>query len=161
MLNVLDVSRYIINYSNRKNYDITNLRLQKLLYFIQAYYLVSTEKQEPCFSERIIAWDFGPVILEAYREFKCYGGGSIPNINSYYEHNGIEILFSERMTFDENIIPTIDKRRIEKVVDYFSKYSTTSLVKITHNQDPWCKTYEKQKNKEITKEAIREYFTKQ
>ena len=42
MYNALDVSRYIINYSNDKNYGISNLKLQKILYFVQAYFLTST-----------------------------------------------------------------------------------------------------------------------
>ena len=38
MNNVLDVCRYIINYSNKKDYGISNLKLQKILYFIQAFF---------------------------------------------------------------------------------------------------------------------------
>lgn len=64
MYNVLDVCRYVINYSNDKDYDISNLKLQKLLYFIQAYFLIN--KNETCFNETIEAWDFGPVIPKAY-----------------------------------------------------------------------------------------------
>ena len=37
MYNVLDVCRHVINYSNEKDYGISNLKLQKILYFIQAY----------------------------------------------------------------------------------------------------------------------------
>lgn len=36
---VIDISKYVVCYSNKKNYGITNLRLQKILYFIQAYFL--------------------------------------------------------------------------------------------------------------------------
>lgn len=53
MYNVLDVCRYVINYSNDKDYDISNLKLQKLLYFIQAYFLIN--KNETCFNETIEA----------------------------------------------------------------------------------------------------------
>lgn len=44
MYNVLDISRYIINYSNDCNYIISNLKLQKLLYFIQVYFLIEAKK---------------------------------------------------------------------------------------------------------------------
>lgn len=40
---VLEVSRHIINYSNRMRYGVSNLKLQKLLYFVQAYFLAFTE----------------------------------------------------------------------------------------------------------------------
>ena len=36
---VLDVCRHVINYSNEHDYGISNLKLQKVLYFIQAYFL--------------------------------------------------------------------------------------------------------------------------
>lgn len=37
---VLDVSRHIINYSEEKDYGVSNLKLQKLLYFVQAYFML-------------------------------------------------------------------------------------------------------------------------
>ena len=55
MYNVLEICSYIINYSNEKEYDISNLKLQKLLYFIQVYFLIKND--EPYFEERIEAWD--------------------------------------------------------------------------------------------------------
>ena len=58
MLDTLNVARYIINYSNQEKYGISNLRLQKLLYFVQAYYLISSGN--PCFDDRIEAWGFRP-----------------------------------------------------------------------------------------------------
>ena len=36
---VLDVCRHVINYSNEHDYGISNLKLQKVLYFIQAYFV--------------------------------------------------------------------------------------------------------------------------
>ena len=39
MYDVIDICRYMIVYCNRKNYAISNLKLQKLLYFIQAIFL--------------------------------------------------------------------------------------------------------------------------
>lgn len=41
---VKEVCRHIINYSNEHNYDISNLKLQKLLYFIQANFLVKKRR---------------------------------------------------------------------------------------------------------------------
>lgn len=38
--NALDVSQYVIKYSNEQDYGISNLKLQKILYFIQAYFLI-------------------------------------------------------------------------------------------------------------------------
>lgn len=46
---VLDISRYIISYSNKMDYGISNLKLQKVLYFVQAYFLIQTG--HPCFKK--------------------------------------------------------------------------------------------------------------
>ena len=76
MYNVLDVARYIIWYCKKKGYSISNLKLQKILYFVQAEFLVSVGS--PCFAEEIEAWDFGPVVPEVYHEFKIFGSADIP-----------------------------------------------------------------------------------
>ena len=41
---VLEVCRHVINYSNEQDYGISNLKLQKVLYFIQAYFLIDKTK---------------------------------------------------------------------------------------------------------------------
>lgn len=41
---VLEVCRHVINYSNEQDYGISNLKLQKVLYLIQAYFLIDKTK---------------------------------------------------------------------------------------------------------------------
>ena len=144
--NVLGVCRLIVNYSNEKNYNISNLKLQKLLYFIQAYFLVKRNK--PCFNEEIQAWAFGPVVPEAYQEFKQYGGCNIPEIRD--GRIGKEI---KECKFEKS-----DQDDIERIVDVFSGYSASALVTLSHNQDPWKNNYEPGANKEIDPKDIKEYF---
>lgn len=153
--NVLDVSRYIINYSNAKDYGISNLKLQKILYFVQAYFLIQTGF--PCFKEKIEAWDFGPVIPVAYRAFKGFASTDIPTINSYIAYDKHKIWETERIEFNEGCIDNKDKVLIDKVVDKFSEYSATDLVKLTQHQKPWIDAINSERA-EITKESILEYF---
>ena len=54
---VLDVCRHIINYSEKEDYGVSNLKLQKLLYFVQAYFMLEKKDHAPCFHEKIEAWD--------------------------------------------------------------------------------------------------------
>lgn len=157
MNHVLDVARYIINYSNERNYGISNLKLQKLLYFVQAFFLVCTNGQQICFNERIEAWDFGPVVPDVYHEFKRYGSGDIPPIETYLEISSNYSSFYWT-PFDENIISRDDRRIIADVVDNFKDYSATALVTLTHNQDPWIQAYHPGENNEITVESMRGYF---
>lgn len=80
MYSAYDVAHYIIQKFNEMNKAISNLKLQKVLYFIQAEFLVDINK--PCFFEEIEAWDFGPVVPTVYRKYKIYGSANIP-FNSY------------------------------------------------------------------------------
>ena len=158
MYNVLDVCRHIINYSNDHNYGISNLKLQKLLYFVQAYFVSFTSKKEPCFKDKIEAWDFGPVVPVAYHEYKRYGNTDIPYVSHYIEYNFTNFLQSKVIPFTDTVISDEDKKIIDDLIDNFSEYSTTSLVRITHNQSPWIDAQANGKNSVITVDAIRSYF---
>ena len=70
---VLEVSRYII----AKGCCVSNLKLQSLLYFVQAYFLLDSDGKSGCFSEGIEAWDFGPVVPNVYYTFCTYGATPI------------------------------------------------------------------------------------
>lgn len=155
MVQVMDVARYIINYSNEQNYGISNLKLQKLLYFVQAYFLLY--RGEICFDAAIEAWDFGPVVPEVYHEFKRFGNGDIPKIRTYLDMSS-KVSFIAQRKYDEGVIPVRDRELIAEVVDIFSDYSATALVTLTHNQDPWIDAYRPGQNRRIEPEAIERYF---
>lgn len=155
---VLDVCRFVINYSNERDYGISNLKLQKVLYFIQAYFLIKKKDHSTCFDEKIEAWDFGPVVPEAYYEYKQYGSGDIPTIKSYIMFNEKDIWNAKRIEFEDTIIADEDKSLIERVVDKFADCSATNLVSLTYRQSPWIDAYVPYQNNEITIKAIREYF---
>ena len=157
LYNALDVSRYIINYCNEKDYDLSNLKLQKLLYFIQAYYLSKTDAKEPCFKDKIEAWDFGPVVPVVYHEFKKFGSTNIPKVTTYIVIDDNDFWQSKVVEYSDKVLKECDKELIGKLVDHFAKFSTTRLVQITHNQSPWINAYQQSDN-EITVDAIRSYF---
>ena len=154
--NVLDVSRYIINYSNKKDYGISNLKLQKVLYFVQAYFLIQTK--HPCFKEKIEAWDFGPVVPVAYSEYKQYGSTDIPTTKSFFIIDNDNIWNSKRVEFEDIAISDYDKSLINKVVDKFADYSATDMVQLTQHQFPWIDAIVSNQSDEITNESIFKYF---
>lgn len=137
--NVLDVSEYIIHYIHSTGGIISPLKLQKILYFIQADFLVSTGK--PCFSDEIFAYDYGPVIPSVYQKYKIYGGGFIPCRYS-----------------DSFIISKADKERINEMVDVCQPYSATELTAIIHQQAPWKNNYHSDSHAVIPKAEIEDYF---
>lgn len=102
MYDVLDICRYIINCSYKNLDGISNLKLQKILYFVQIQFL--REYNKLCFIDNIEAWDFGPVIPKAYKEYSIYGDLPIQYINTYIEYTPNILWDAERKTFNENII---------------------------------------------------------
>lgn len=134
------VARYLIMRCNQMNVPISNLKLQKILYFVQAEFLVV--KGMPCFPEKIEAWDFGPVVPDVYHKYKVYGSANIP-----YVGDTIFCPFSLE-----------DKDLIEGIITECSKYSASMLVEITHAQDPWKAAYQVGRNTEISHNSIKKYF---
>ncbi len=116
---------------------ITNLKLQKLLYYTQGCVLALTDK--PLFDEEIEAWEHGPVVPEIYHEYKMYS------------KSGIE--FDE--PFDENLIDRDIKNILESVYNEFGQYSVWKLRNMTRSETPWKETA---KNNNISKCLIKEYF---
>ena len=141
MYNALTVANFVIEYCNRIGRGISNLKLQKMLYFIQAEFLVFANK--PCFSDTIEAWDFGPVVPSVYHRYKVYGSAIIP--------------FSSEMALHE-VITTEDKNMIIAMIDQVATYSASQLVELTHRQDPWKASYIRGCNNVITNNSIRKYF---
>lgn len=142
MYKVLSIARYVIERCNSQNRTISNLKLQKIMYFVQAEFLVS--KNQPCFAEEIEAWDFGPVIPEVYREYKIFGSANIPVVRRIER----PLVLSEE-----------DQELINGIVDECAQYSASALVEITHNQSPWLDAYAPGFNNIISKDSIKEYFS--
>ena len=115
-------------------------------------------QKKPCFKEKIEAWDFGPVVPEAYHEYKHYGSGNIPEITSYFENTNDSFWKIRRKRVNKNNILNDDKKLIDQVVDRFSESSAIELVELTHDQAPWKDAYVPYENNEITIESIRGYF---
>ena len=137
MYSILDVARYVIARSNRAG-TISNLKLQKVLYFIQAEFLVV--QNMPCFAEQIEAWDFGPVVPVVYYRYRIYGGAAIPLLqdNSFCPFN------------------RKDKKLADGVIDECVKYSAAGLTDIVHRQTPWREAY--CRRGVITNESLKEFF---
>lgn len=118
-MRALQVAKYFINLSNSdEKENITNLKLQKLLYYAQGFYLAL--ENEPLFSDEIQAWAHGPVVPDVYSEFKRYG---YKEIKEKYQLEG-NISISE-------------KNIIEKTWAIFKSYDGKQLEELTHLEDPW------------------------
>lgn len=62
--NASDVARLCIKICNAKNNPVSNLHLQKILYYLQAQFMINGTV---CFSDPIVAWEYGPAVEKVYR----------------------------------------------------------------------------------------------
>jgi uncharacterized phage-associated protein len=135
-----DIAKYVINYYQQQHNSISNLKLQKVLYYIQGNFLCKYDK--PCFNNTIEAWKHGPVVPDVYFEYNGYTNGPILSVKS------------------SNIILEQDhKEIIDTVLEKCKNSSAWDLVAQTHQESPWLKSYiSGVPNIEITNTLIRDYF---
>lgn len=161
MYDVLDISRYIINYCNKKDYYIHNLKLQKILYFVQAYFFIKTNS--PCFRQNIEAWSCGPIVPESYKEFKRFAESMLPEVKTYFVfpkgEEGWNWLIFRSIVFDDGIIDEKDKKLINAVVDKLADYSMVYLNDVAMRQNPWKDAYSEGHGTVIRKRDIKKYFS--
>ena len=135
-----NVANFVLRYYNGKGIWINNLKLQKILYFLQAQFMVS--RGYPLFSDPIQAVDWGPMVESVYHNYKMFGSASIPVI---YEEKYPYYMDGEDMVL------------IGEVLDYVEPYSATALLSFIHNQTPWKSAYYGG-NKYISNSALKEFF---
>ena len=137
-----EISRYIVSYEWEHKRIVNNLRVQRLLYFIQMNFL--GEKQTPCFREDIEAWSCGPIVHSIYQKYTYYGMALIPPA---------EGRLSPRI-LDE------DKALINEVLEMGSNYSSSNLLDlICTGPTAWRKTYQEGQRNIISLQALYEDYT--
>lgn len=121
---------------------MTNLRLQKMLYFAQGWAL--TRLGKPLFEEAIEAWPYGPVVPV------CYG---------WYSGFGRNFLTSDMPPRE-----VFTAEEYELLLDTWtelSKYSTSHLVTLSHEKGtPWDRAWNHSRSREISTKEIGEFFSK-
>ncbi|MFA6198244.1 MAG: type II toxin-antitoxin system antitoxin SocA domain-containing protein [Patescibacteria group bacterium] len=116
-----DVADYFLALGNETGEPISNLKLQKLVYYAQAWHLANTS--EPLFNANFQAWVHGPVIPELYHKLKTYGSAPI-------QSNAV--LNEVKNRFDSNTLTFL-----EQVADVYMPRSAYELELMTHMEDPW------------------------
>jgi uncharacterized phage-associated protein len=116
--------------------ELTNLELQKLLYFAHGVYLTRTKR--PLVSGYFEAWTYGPVHPAVYTSFKDAGSGAISTLARKKELRTGELLEIELPTHKEVL------RVVRTIVDSFAEFSAGQLVKLSHAEgSPWDEVYKK------------------
>ena len=120
---------------------MTNLKLQKLLYYEQGYHLAVFN--EPLFNESIEAWMYGPVVPEVYDTFKDNGSTALS-----FEGEPLELSDDEEDLF-------------RQVYDAFRDYSAIGLMNRTHSEPTWQNAKPTGNGTVISIESMKSFFKTQ
>lgn len=119
----MGIAKYVVDYCADKGKPISNLKLQKMLYYLWIEFYKETKKY--LFSEHIYAWQFGPVVPDVYYEYCSYAGIPIIPMTNNCESYIVEY-----------------KEYIDSIIEKYLPYSASELVKKTHEQGkPWSIIY--------------------
>lgn len=123
---------------------LTQLKLQKLLYYAQGFYMAFNNGQK-LFKDSIIHMQYGPVVK------------SLVNVLKGYSNRPIEKLDYEIPSFDDDTLAILNL-----VYNKLGQFSAYKLVELTHSEEPWQNTKQGQiiPAVEIYK-YIKEHYTKQ
>ena len=122
---------------------ISNLKLQKLLYYAQGFFLAIYDKL--LFDDPIEAWTHGPVVRELYHEYKESGSKAID------PPERIDLSIYDEKTTD----------LLDEVWQVYGQYSAYKLRNLTHEEPPWKNAYDKMPGSEISRDSMKEYFKTQ
>lgn len=139
MASAHDVAAYILARQGR----MTAMKLQKLVYYSQAWSVVWDER--PLFPERIEAWANGPVVRELYDLHR----GSF-EVAEWPRGDAAKLTAEERTTVDS-------------VLQFYGSRSAQWLSDLTHREQPWLAARRglpdgERGNREITLSALEEYY---
>jgi uncharacterized phage-associated protein len=119
-----DAARFFVNCGTASNEPVTNLRLNKLLYYAQGIHLANTG--QPLFPEDIEAWPLGPVVPVIYHEYKSRKESPIVDVPASDPKEGLS---------DTEYASLLD------ALCEFGIYTTAHLIDLTHETGgPWDST---------------------
>ena len=117
MLTIDQTANYILDFAHEHQAFISNLKLQKLLYYAQAWHLAL--KDRPLFDGHFEAWIHGPVNPELYQKYKTY---SYKNIDADVTKPALN---EETETF------------MQELLKQYFPFDAYELERLTHQETPW------------------------
>lgn len=112
----------VIQYLLNQCEDITNLALQKALYYVQGFYYAFYGSF--LFAEDCQAWVHGPVYRDIYFRYREYHFDPIEKAPG----------------FDASVFSSREKAIYDSVINCICCYSGKVLERFTHNETPWLIT---------------------
>lgn len=129
MLNATIIGQYFLS----KNPDLTDIQIQKLVYYAYSWYMVKNQGKK-LFEEKPQAWIHGPVFRTLFDSMKNYKKFSETDHMEKIEKNVTEFL--------------------DVIYNIYGKYSGNELEKMTHSELPWIKARNGLKPYEFSQNTI-------
>ena len=130
-----EIANFILDETEARGIQITNLKLLKLVFFAHGTYLAQFRRKLVC--EEFQAWKHGPVVQSVYYAFKDNGSGVI--------RNRATSINMETGEYDV-ITPNLDdetKVFLKFIVESYAKYDAFELSDFTHEPGtPWDRIWE-------------------
>lgn len=138
-LDIRDVARYIGLSLTTKGLSISPLKLQKMLYYSQAWFMVFLGRENTLFKDIPQAWVNGPVYPVIYYEYKDKAANMCDHLESsvFFDGDPADGLkyFTDLLNFDADKIELI-----ESIVMLYGSQSQNNLILLTHSELPWAET---------------------
>ncbi len=140
-MKALDLAKYIVSKCYNERKPVSNLKLQKMLYFLYGWYYAEFHKS--LFNDNFVAWKLGPVIQDVYFEYSKYIANPICESHDVQlDLNNQEIIF------------------INEKIEELKFKSARDLVNESHDTIPWKNTFDSGagKGNVIPARKIQQYF---
>lgn len=154
------IANFILDSADRERRNISILKLLKLVYIFFGWVsAIHHPKPYYLFSDRIEAWEYGPVVPSLYYELRRFGRGPIQGDRAFvYDPSRDEAAHAPRSSEiadkDKDLFETL-----EIIWDSYKDAPAEHLVALTHQEGtPWKEAYDGTYNKEIPKENIVKYY---
>jgi len=144
LLTASSVADWFIAWAEHNDADVSNLKVQKLLYYAQGNYLAQTGT--PLFKDRIEAWAHGPVVQSVYRRFREYQAAAIdpdcvPDSFNWDDYQDVASF-------------------LQTIWNTYGEYSAWKLRNMTHTEPPWIEAFNNgdSRNAPVSIESMTKFF---
>lgn len=143
MLRAFDVAQWFVAWAENIDAEISNLKVQKLLYYAQGKSLA--DRGVPLFDDPIEAWAHGPVVAEVYHELKKFGKNPIDP----------DVILGEDFSWDcfKDVEPIL-----LATWDTYGSLAAWALRERTHRESPWRESFDETRSKTISIKQLEAFF---
>lgn len=136
MKNIYDIARYIGLSLLSKGYSVSPLKLQKLLYYVQSWYMVFFGVEHTLFKESPEAWVNGPVYPQIFRKYKECVSNMCDHLKP--EHFDTQDVIKALQDLTKSLGFTEEEMRcIDSIITLYGAKSQNQLILMTHSESPW------------------------